>query len=164
MVQSSFGGVIWINLLMISVAAVLACSKSGSTSTLLQYSIMLSSAILSRSLFFCATILSSYCLNASLGVVIERAFAFDPYFAVFEKLLLPNRHVAFEFANGPLAGFECCAAVGRADGDDDAGLTNLKAASAMHDTDVCDVKLFVRLFAQAFHLTNRHRWVGLVNQ
>src|ERR1700730_3112639 len=69
-----------------------------------------------------------------------RTFTFHPNLAVFKKLLLPNRHGAFEFAYGPFAGFESRATVWRADGDDHAGLPNLETSGAMHDSHVHDLE------------------------
>src|ERR1700686_3364248 len=98
--------------------------------------------------------------DPSFGV----ALPLDPNLAVLKKFFLPNRHRAFEFAYGPFAGLKCRAAVRCADGDDYAGLADFQTPGPVHDTDVGDVELLMRLLAQALHLANRHRRVSIVNQ
>src|SRR6266699_1271743 len=92
------------------------------------------------------------------------AFALDPNLTVFKDFFLPNRHGAFQFADGPFTGFEGRAAVRRADRDHDAGLANLQTTSAMHDSQVRNLELLVRLLTQTPHLAERHWRVGFVNQ
>src|SRR2546428_13448554 len=92
------------------------------------------------------------------------SLAFDPNLAVCENFFLPNRHGAFEFADGPFAGFKCSSAVRSADGDNGAGLADFQAAGAMNDADVGDVESLVSLFAEALHLAQSHRLVGFVNE
>ncbi len=89
---------------------------------------------------------------------------FHPNLTVFKNFFLPNRHGAFEFADGPLAGFEGRAAVRRADGYDDARLADFQTTGAMHDADVRDVELFVNVRAQFFHLAQSHRFVSFVHE
>src|SRR4051812_17800662 len=48
-------------------------------------------------------------------------------------LLLPDWHVLFDRVNEPLAGGEGVVAMGRADGDGDAGFAQLQAAQSMDD-------------------------------
>src|SRR6266568_5954704 len=93
-----------------------------------------------------------------------RTFAFDPNLAIFKNFFLPNRNGAFQFANGPLAGFKGSTSVRSADGDNDAGLADLQAAGAMNDADVGDVESLVSLCSQSFHLTQSHRLVSFVNE
>src|SRR6185295_10744757 len=95
---------------------------------------------------------------------LPRAFTFHPNLAVCENLFLPNRHGAFEFADGPLAGLERGAAVRRADGDDDAGLADFGATSAMDDADVRDLETLVGLASESFELAERHWRVSFVDQ
>ena len=76
----------------------------------------------------------------------------DPRFAVFVDFFFPDRNGAFEFADGPLAGFEGCFAVWGAHGDYDACFADLEAAGAMDDTDVRDVETFMCFDAQTLHL------------
>src|SRR5215218_9874588 len=92
-----------------------------------------------------------------------RKLAFDPDLAVLEELFLPDGDGAFEFSDGPLAGFEGGAAVRGADTDDDGGLADLGAPRAVDDADVRDVETPVRLFAEPAQLGERHRGVGFVD-
>src|SRR2546430_2140774 len=94
----------------------------------------------------------------------SRAFAFNPNLAVGENFFLPNRNGAFQFANGPLAGFKGSTSVRSADGDNDAGFADLQAAGAMNDADVGDVESLVSLCSQSFHLTQSHQLVSFVNE
>ncbi len=84
----------------------------------------------------------------------------DPFFAVFEHFFFPDRHRAFEFSDGPFAGFEGGFAVWGAGGDHDAGFADLQAAGAMHDAEVSDLKMLVSFSAEALHLSQRHRVVA----
>src|SRR5437016_8283408 len=68
------------------------------------------------------------------------ALAFDPDFAVSKNFFLPDRHSAFQLANGPFASLEGCVTMRRADGDHDARFANLEASCAMNDADVRNVK------------------------
>src|SRR5438094_10560779 len=92
------------------------------------------------------------------------SLAFNPHFAVLENFFLPNRNGAFQFADGPFAGFKGSTSVRSADGDNDAGFADLQAAGAMDDADMCDVESLVSLFAESFHLAQSHRFVGFVNE
>ena len=94
----------------------------------------------------------------------RRAFAFDPHFAIVEKLFLPDRHSAFEFTDRPLACGEGGTAVRSADGDDNAGFADLKAACAMDDADVGDLEEGVRLASESLHFAQRHWRVGFVDE
>src|SRR5262249_12340836 len=85
-------------------------------------------------------------------------------FPVFEDFFLPNRHGAFEFFDGPLAGLKGRLAVWGAGGDDDARLPDLKAAGAVNDSEMSDVEALVCFRSQALHLCQRHRVVRLVDQ
>src|SRR5436309_2283362 len=67
-------------------------------------------------------------VSPAASQVLRRALALDPDGAVLEELFLPDGDGAFEFADGPLAGLEGRAAVRGADGDDDRGLADVRAA------------------------------------
>src|SRR3954470_6547910 len=91
-------------------------------------------------------------------------FTLDPDLAVFKDFLFPNRHRAFEFADGPFAGFKGGPTMRGADANYYAGLANLQTAGAVDDTNVRDLKFLTRLRAQLFHLGNGHRRIRFVDQ
>src|SRR5438445_13332309 len=70
---------------------------------------------------------------------------FDPNLTIFKNFFLPDRHGAFEFAYRPLAGFEGCTPMRRANADNYTGFADLQTAGAMHDADVSNVEFLVCL-------------------
>src|SRR5215468_2437051 len=90
---------------------------------------------------------------------------FNPFLAVLENLLLPDGHGLFQTVNRVAAGFERHAAVGRRDDNDDRGFRNFQRAETVDDADALDVgPAFANLAADAPHLFDGHRLVGLVLQ
>src|SRR2546423_3843605 len=86
-----------------------------------------------------------------LSGVTRYLLTLNPNLAIRKNFFLPNRHGAFEFADGPLAGFEGRTPMRRANTDHDTGLPDLQTTGAMHDADVGDVEVLVRLRGQLFH-------------
>src|SRR5438874_3490730 len=85
-----------------------------------------------------------------------------PYTTLFRSL--PDGHSAFEFSDGPLAGFECSTPVRRAHGNHDAGLANFKPSRSVHYPDMRNIETFVNLPAQALELAKGHRRIRLIDQ
>src|SRR5882672_10065987 len=92
------------------------------------------------------------------------ALTFDPHLAVCKNFLFPNRHSALEFADGPLAGFECGVAMWGTDSDHHARLANFQPASAVHDADVGNIESLVSFAPESLEFALGHRRVGLINQ
>lgn len=91
-----------------------------------------------------------------------REFAVGPDGAVFEVLLLPDGNGALEGVNGEAAGVESGGAMGRADGDEDAGFADFEAAETMNDGHAVDAIFFVELGADFAHFGEGHGFVGFV--
>ena len=87
-----------------------------------------------------------------LPVLIGCVLTFDPLLTVLKNFFLPDWHCAFQFTNGPFAGFKSCLPMRCTHGDNHARFTDRQAANAMYDTDVGDRKFLVGLFAQTFQL------------
>src|ERR1043165_535307 len=84
-----------------------------------------------------AQIISCYLSDPCLSVFICGRY---PFSAVCVDFFFPDGNGAFEFADGPFAGFERRLPMRRADGDYDASLADLEFAGAMDDADVRDVE------------------------
>ena len=83
--------------------------------------------------------------------------------AVLPVLFLPDRSVVLKGVDGVLAGGEGFAAVGAADGDEDADFAYCKLASAVVDDDAGDVgPLLADLGGDLFEYGEGHGFVGLV--
>jgi len=91
-----------------------------------------------------------------------REFAIGPDGAVFEVFFFPDGDGALESVNGEAASVEGGGAVGRADGDEDAGLADFEAAEAMDDDDAVNFIFFVELGGDLAHFCEGHGFVGFV--
>jgi hypothetical protein len=91
-----------------------------------------------------------------------REFAVGPDGAVFEILFFPDGDGAFEGVDGEAASVEGRGAVGRADGDEDAGFADFEAAETMDDGDAVDFVFFVEKGGDFAHFGEGHGFVGFV--
>ena len=105
-------------------------------------------------------VILSWCYSALISACLRRY----PLFSVFEHFLLPDRHGAFEFFDGPFTGLKGGLAVWRADGDHDTGFTDIQSPGAVHDPDVGNLESLVSFSAEALHLSQRHRVIRFINQ
>src|SRR5579871_4792192 len=112
------------------------------------------------------TLMSETALDNALSVQFGwmRRLAADPDFAAFEIFFLPHRNDFLEPIDREAARLEGFRAMRSRDRNRHRGFADRNEADAMLDRDAHDFETLARLAHQFSHLTERHRFVGLILQ